>query len=388
MSDSITESNSFERNANAVVLDHKYFLVRLIYKGRSHNLYLGNQLDLIGSVALNKDDPNIYYLVEMKSQEQYNSFVCDERIIKKMHDCTNYKNSLQVQIIPKSIQQGIYKFKNMEYRYNIKERCGPSLKLCFQHQNRKFADQVFATLAIEAISVLEKMHSASMVHCYLKPKKFVTMHRGVQLLLTDLKFAQKYKLRQLLNQNTKNKFQYALALNKYSSLNLHLGIKPCPRDDLESLAYILINFYVGGRLFKTKQKKTKSDKIKEVELQKMNLIIEKAFPSLPKEIIQFYYHVKLSNIDQYKVINYDELKAYFYKMMQKNNNTTNLKSYPWNQEMIEPPKQNSLSSLTSVVEDDENESDDSLIEEQSILSVIEQLKQITKTKKLLSDLDN
>ena len=66
MSDSITESNSFERNANAVVLDHKYFLVRLIYKGRSHNLYLGNLVNLIGSVALNKDDPNTYYLVEMK----------------------------------------------------------------------------------------------------------------------------------------------------------------------------------------------------------------------------------------------------------------------------------------------------------------------------------
>ena len=103
------------------------------------------------------------------------------------------------------------------------------------------------------------MHSASIVHCYLKPKKFVTLHRGVQLHLTDLKFAQKYKLRSLLNQNTKNKFQYTLALNKYSSLNLHLGIRiminkkgPCPRDDLESLAYILINFYIGGRLFKTK----------------------------------------------------------------------------------------------------------------------------------------
>lgn len=68
------------------------------------------------------------------------------------------------------------------------------------------------------------MHSVSIVHCYLKPKKFITQHRGVGLLLSDLKFAQKYKLRSLLNQNTKNKFQYGLALNKYSSLNLHLGI--------------------------------------------------------------------------------------------------------------------------------------------------------------------
>ena len=47
----------------------------------------------------------------------------------------------------------------------------------------------------------------------------------------------------------------------------------------------------------------------------MNLILEKAFPNMPKEIIQFYYHVKLSNIEQYKVINYDELKVYFYKIL-------------------------------------------------------------------------
>lgn len=66
MTDSITESNSFERNANAVVLDQKYFLVRLVYKGRSHNLYLGKLIKLIDSVALNKDDPNTYCLVEMK----------------------------------------------------------------------------------------------------------------------------------------------------------------------------------------------------------------------------------------------------------------------------------------------------------------------------------
>lgn len=50
MSEVNTESHSFDKNPSAVILkpkdrnnvEHFYFLVRLIYKGASHNVYLGN----------------------------------------------------------------------------------------------------------------------------------------------------------------------------------------------------------------------------------------------------------------------------------------------------------------------------------------------------------
>lgn len=47
-----------------------------------------------------------------------------------MNDCKKYIFTI-VKLIPKTICTGIYKYKNMEYRYSVKERCGPSLKLCF-----------------------------------------------------------------------------------------------------------------------------------------------------------------------------------------------------------------------------------------------------------------
>lgn len=59
--------------------------------------------------------------------------------------------------------------------------------------------------------------------------------------------------------------------------------------------------------------------MKDVELQKMSLILEKTLPFLPQPIVQFYYYVRMSNLSDYesKKLNYDPIRQFFKKLLTK-----------------------------------------------------------------------
>lgn len=53
----------------------------------------------------------------------------------------------------------------------------------------------------------------------------------------------------------------------------------------------------------------------------MNMVCEKQFKDLPNEINQYFYFIKMTNVNQYPFPDYDFLKKIFKSLMQK---TTNL----------------------------------------------------------------
>lgn len=80
-------------------------------------------------------------------------------------------------------------------------------------------------------------------------------------------------------------------ISKYSSLNSHLGqrilsyyLVPSPKDDLESLAYILL-FYNNNAQIQKRNFENKKQKLKEFEQMKLSLIPEEQFKGAPPEFI-------------------------------------------------------------------------------------------------------
>lgn len=77
--------------------------------------------------------------------------------------------------------------------------------------------------------------------------------------------------------------------NKFSSLDIHLGMTPSKKGDLESLWYILVYFFRKGKLFDTKDKVVV---MKAIEKAKMNLTPELFCEGLPKEMVEYYGYVR------------------------------------------------------------------------------------------------
>ncbi|KAA3471656.1 casein kinase I-like protein 2-like [Gossypium australe] len=108
---------------------------------------------------------------------------------------------------------------------------GPSLWDVWNSSGQTMSAEMVACIAVESLSILEKMHSKGYVHGDVKPENF---------LLGQPSTPQEKKL-----------FLVDLGLGKgtvrYASVHAHLGRTASRRDDLESLAYTLI-FLHRGRL--------------------------------------------------------------------------------------------------------------------------------------------
>ncbi|GJM94850.1 hypothetical protein PR202_ga11532 [Eleusine coracana subsp. coracana] len=145
-----------------------------------------------------------------------------------------------------------YKGKQGEYYIMIMDMLGPSLWDVWNNNSHSMSVEMVACIAIEAISILEKMHSKGYVHGDVKPENFLLGPPGTpeekKLFLVDLGLATRWK-----EPGTGEHVEYDQRPDvfrgtvRYASVHAHLGRIGSRRDDLESLAYTLI-FLLRGRL--------------------------------------------------------------------------------------------------------------------------------------------
>ncbi|CAK57889.1 unnamed protein product (macronuclear) [Paramecium tetraurelia] len=238
--------------------------------------------------------------------------------------------------VPILMTHGEQVIKGFNYHYQIMERHGPSIKLIYNYLSRNIPLPIICLIAIQTVpthvysqlTCLEIVHKHQIVHRNLRPKKLLLSTNGNQILLGDFKYACKFKKLHgafMVNEGYKlnsNK----LFLNKYSSVNQHLNQIPTPKDDLESLAYILLIYASNSDIFKIKAE-NRTLKLKKLENLKLSIIPEIAFKQVPLEFIHFLHLVRTSNANDYPQ-DYEKFKQLFRKIILANGYTEKELSYP------------------------------------------------------------
>ncbi|XWS72515.1 hypothetical protein CRYUN_Cryun02cG0046500 [Craigia yunnanensis] len=145
-----------------------------------------------------------------------------------------------------------YKGRQGDYYVMVMDMLGPSLWDVWNNNSHTMSIEMVACIAIEAISILEKMHSKGYVHGDVKPENFLLGPPGTpdekKLFLVDLGLATRWR-----DSSSGQHVEYDQRPDvfrgtvRYASVNAHLGRTGSRRDDLESLAYTLI-FLLRGRL--------------------------------------------------------------------------------------------------------------------------------------------
>ncbi|XP_068641039.1 casein kinase 1-like protein HD16 isoform X2 [Aristolochia californica] len=145
-----------------------------------------------------------------------------------------------------------FKGRQGDYYVMVMDMLGPSLWDVWNNNSHTMSVEMVACIAIEAISILEKMHSRGYVHGDVKPENFLLGPPGTpdekKLFLVDLGLATRWK-----DSSTGHHVEYDQRPDvfrgtvRYASVHAHLGRTGSRRDDLESLAYTLI-FLLRGRL--------------------------------------------------------------------------------------------------------------------------------------------
>ncbi|KAF5350932.1 hypothetical protein D9758_010474 [Tetrapyrgos nigripes] len=153
----------------------------------------------------------------------------------------------------------MYSGKQGPYNVMVIDLLGPSLEDLFKMCNRTFSLKTVLMLADQCISRIEYIHSHSLLHRDIKPANFVMGRSSPSPLPTSLPsestvniidFGLAKKYRDPVTGEHVPYWQnegglHGVGTSLFASLNTHLGIESSRRDDLESLAYMLVYFLRG-----------------------------------------------------------------------------------------------------------------------------------------------
>lgn len=145
-----------------------------------------------------------------------------------------------------------YKGRQGDYYVMVMDMLGPSLWDVWNNNMHTMSIEMVACIAIEAISILEKLHSRGYVHGDVKPENFLLGPPGTvdekKLFLVDLGLATRWRDTSTgLHVDYDQRPDVFRGTVRYASVHAHLGRTGSRRDDLESLAYTLV-FLLRGRL--------------------------------------------------------------------------------------------------------------------------------------------
>lgn len=211
----------------------------------------------------------------------------------------------------------------------ICERQGHNLgQLMMRKPSRQFFPQTIAMLGIELMNAFEDFHGAGLVHRDIHLGNVLAGHRDeTKVYLCDLGFTQKWR-QEDGKHVPREEYQVAVGTSRFSSINNHKHLTYSRRDDLESIAYLLIMALVGDLPW-TPLQKMKDRRQKWGTIMKMKLEFEESpfFRRLPTEIQQFTSYAKSLKFDEEP--DYDYMRGLFQALLKKEEDKYGKRYFDW-----------------------------------------------------------
>lgn len=193
------------------------------------------------------------------------------------------------------------RYYGTEGRYHalVIDLLGPSLEDLFNFCGRKFSYKTALLLADQLVCRLEFVHARSFIHRDIKPDNFLmgTGRRGNQVNVIDFGLAKRFRDPRTYFHIPYRENKNLTGTARYASINTHLGIEQSRRDDLESLAYVLIYFVRGGLPWQGLKAQTKKQKYERIMERKLTTGVEALCRGLPREFAVFLTYARHLRFD-------------------------------------------------------------------------------------------
>ena len=251
------------------------------------------------------------YVAQTKNKKKLIAVKFEKKSINKknriLKEYLIYKN---IYAINKSITINIPKIygsiETNDYHILMMELLGPNLEDLFNNFNRKFKINTVILLAINLIDLLKRLHLLQYIHRDVKPNNFLIGkgYKKTELYVMDFGLSKKY----IDDNNDHIKFRDNLPLigtARYISINIHDGHEPSRRDDLESVAYILIYFLKGQLPWQGLKKNLGANQLEQIKLMKQNINVNDLCSNLPicfKIYLEYCRHLEFNETPKYEYL--------------------------------------------------------------------------------------
>lgn len=258
-----------------------------------------------------------------------NIFTNEEIAIKieKKNESSTLRNEAKIYNYLERIT-GLPKLRNFgsegNYNYIIIDLLGESLEKLKNKCGGKFSIKTVLLIGIQMLQRIQEIHSKNIIHRDIKPDNFL-MNKN-KLYIIDFGLAKCY----IQSDNKHIEFvenKGMIGTVNYVSINVHNGITPSRRDDLESVFYVLLYFLVGELPWNTKASgiHNQIERYQLIRREKLELINNKDILNfVPNELITFFLYCRNLKFDEKP--NYKYLIQLFVELYTKMN--TNI-VYDW-----------------------------------------------------------
>ena len=195
------------------------------------------------------------------------------------------------------------------------ELLGHNLQHFHNKCNNKFSLRTTLLLFDQILERISFIHENGYLHRNIKPENFL-MGRNENkstVYLIDFMLAKKF----VSDGNIKpfRKGRQIKSSLRYSSINSQLGFEQSPRDELESIGYMMIYFLKGELPWQNITASTKDEKFSLVLKSKLSTKIQTLTKGLPEEFKDYMNYVK--SLDYETMPDYTQLRNLFKQRLLK-----------------------------------------------------------------------
>jgi len=168
--------------------------------------------------------------------------------------------------------------KDKNNYYMVLNLLGESLQSLKDRKNT-FSLKLVLQIGIQIITLLKMIHNKGLIHRDIKPENFLLglNNKNRQIYIIDFGFCKTF-----LNGNKHidmKKTNNIIGTNNFASVNAHEFKELSRRDDLESLGYMLVYFYIGDLMWKDYSNNEM------IKIMKNNIINDE---NIPKIILKYF----------------------------------------------------------------------------------------------------